>query len=41
MDQVENVGINMRQYQIYKVTWCKISKASPKTYRNYSYKEDF
>ena len=29
---VENVQMNLRQYQIHKVTLCKIPKASPRAY---------
>ena len=32
MHQVEIVQMNLRQYQIYKVTSYKIPKASPRTY---------
>ena len=32
MRQVEIVQMNLRQYQIHKVTSCKIPKPSPRTY---------
>ena len=32
MHQVDIVQMNLRQYQVHKVTSCKISKASPRTY---------
>ena len=32
MRQIENVRMNLRQYQVPKATRCKISKVSPRTY---------
>ena len=32
MHQVDIVQMNLRQYQVHKVTSCKIPKASPRTY---------
>ena len=33
MRQVENVRVNLHQYQVLKATYCKISKVSPRTFQ--------